>query len=31
MSGALVKIAETTISSSTASVTLTGIDSTYNV
>ena len=31
MAGSLIKIAETTITSSTASVTLTGIDSTYNV
>jgi hypothetical protein len=31
MSGALVKIAETTVSSATASVTLTGIDSTFDV
>ena len=31
MPGSLVKIAETTVSSSTASVTLTGIDSTYDV
>ena len=31
MAGSLVKIAETTVSSATASVTLTGIDSTYDV
>jgi hypothetical protein len=31
MAGSLIKIAETTVSSSTASVTLTGIDSTYDV
>ena len=31
MSGSLIKIAETTVSSATASVTLTGIDSTYDV
>tara|TARA_R100000231_G_scaffold93581_1_gene70243 strand:+ start:97 stop:615 length:519 start_codon:yes stop_codon:yes gene_type:complete len=31
MPGSLVKIAETTVSSSTASVSLTGIDSTYDV
>tara|TARA_R100000655_G_scaffold6867_1_gene19212 strand:- start:2216 stop:2731 length:516 start_codon:yes stop_codon:yes gene_type:complete len=31
MAGSLIKIAETTVSSATASVTLTGIDSTYNV
>lgn len=31
MAGSLIKIQETTVSSSTASVTLTGIDSTYNV
>ena len=31
MSGSLVKILETTVSSSTASVSLTGIDSTYDV
>tara|TARA_R100000278_G_C5401260_1_gene139676 strand:+ start:132 stop:653 length:522 start_codon:yes stop_codon:yes gene_type:complete len=31
MPGSLIKIAETTVSSSTASVTLTGIDSTYDV
>jgi hypothetical protein len=31
MSGSLIKIAETTVSSAVASVTLTGIDSTYDV
>ena len=31
MAGSLIKIAETTVSSATASVTLTGIDSTYDV
>ncbi len=31
MAGSLIKIQETTVSSSTASVTLTGIDSTYDV
>ena len=31
MAGSLVKIAETTVSSAVASVTLTGIDSTYDV
>ena len=31
MAGALIKIAETTVSSAVSSVTLTGIDSTYNV
>ena len=31
MSGALKKIAETTVTSNVASVTLTGIDTTYNV
>ena len=31
MAGSLIKIAETTVSSAVASVTLTGIDSTYNV
>lgn len=31
MSGSLIKIQETTVSTSTASVTLTGIDSTYDV
>jgi hypothetical protein len=31
MSGSLIKIQETTVSSATASVTLTGIDSTYDV
>jgi hypothetical protein len=31
MAGSLIKIAETTVSSSTASVTLTGIDSTFDV
>ena len=31
MSGSLIKIQETTVSSTTASVTLTGIDSTYDV
>ena len=31
MAGSLIKIAETTVSSAVASVTLTGIDSTYDV
>ena len=31
MAGSLIKITETEITSSTASVTLTGIDSTYDV
>ena len=31
MAGSLEKIAETTVSSAVASVTLTGIDSTYDV